>query len=479
MIVPHQPVTNVFASDQVFDLARSWLQTCEDTHEECKDVDDAPLLPARVIEVTSTDAGFTARVIPSAKGQRSQYLCLSYCWGGNQNVTATQVSLSSLKEEIPMDKLGLTIRDAIETTSRLGFKYLWVDALCILQDDVEDKMANIQHMAHIYKHATAVISAATASNSNEGFLRSNRTPVSEGYAFTLRLPHNSTARLTLVSQMYTYLNHPLDERGWVLQEHLLSRRNLMFSNYEMLVACRTHKLESLTKSCYPYMNWSIGHPSLMKVRGMEIRFFMANWNWIISMFTLRHLSNPEDRIYAFQGIADEVSNEWESPVEFGIVARAPETLGWYIVLPTTLRTPGKMTTLRTQRAPSWSWMWHNEACSIALGSWDEPNMKLRFDDDKRILIVHACIISGAEKGGCDIFSGIVHGDDLGRFYPDTNEPLPQQQDLVYLDFGAGHMGHPFLVLVSAKNGMYRRVGLYTSDIVDRNWGGILQEVKLV
>jgi len=74
-----------------------------------------------------------------------------------KQVTTTKANLDEYMNAIPVDKLGLTIQDAIETTRRLGFRYIWVDALCIVQDDAEQTACEIKQMSSIYKNATAVI----------------------------------------------------------------------------------------------------------------------------------------------------------------------------------------------------------------------------------------------------------------------------------------------------------------------------------
>lgn len=94
-------------------------------------------LPTRLLDVSGVTAGGTFQdpflYIPDAN-ERSQYVALSCCWGeqGNEDFVLTQSTLERKMETIPLSSLPQTLRDAITITKWLGFRYLWIDALCIL-----------------------------------------------------------------------------------------------------------------------------------------------------------------------------------------------------------------------------------------------------------------------------------------------------------------------------------------------------------
>jgi hypothetical protein len=100
---------------------------------------------------------------------------LSYVWGNVKQCplttrsesdtgkpSATQVS-ATFKD---IEELPLSIQDAIYLTRQIGERYLWVDSLCIIQDDPEDKAAVIPEMGAIYGNAYLTIVAADGSDSN-------------------------------------------------------------------------------------------------------------------------------------------------------------------------------------------------------------------------------------------------------------------------------------------------------------------------
>lgn len=100
------------------------------------------------------------------------YACLSYVWGGAKILKTETESLSSLKQENSLearrDQTPRTIRDTINLVDQLGIPYLWVDSLCIIQDDAESKHAQIRAMAGIYANAYVTIIAGNGWDADHG-----------------------------------------------------------------------------------------------------------------------------------------------------------------------------------------------------------------------------------------------------------------------------------------------------------------------
>lgn len=138
------------ASDQNMGMIRDWISSCVAGHSRCRkstsgrtlrDNKKPQPLPTRLIE-------FSPKVrLCETAGQCGQYLALSYCWGTSvsqesqattPNAVTTREYIDSFYNEIPLDTLAATVRDAVSLVQRLGFRYLWVDALCIIQGDAAD-----------------------------------------------------------------------------------------------------------------------------------------------------------------------------------------------------------------------------------------------------------------------------------------------------------------------------------------------------
>jgi hypothetical protein len=479
------------ASEKVFNLARSWLKTCEENHPKCSENDFIPILPTYIIDVCPVLQGVATRLHKSKEGEEAKYLCLSYCWGTKKQATTTHVNLEEYLQEIPVGKLGLTIQDAIEVTRRLGFRYLWVDALCIVQDDDEQKADEIRMMSHTYKNATAVISAATASASSEGFLRTDRDvevvrslmeSKSKGFEFQVELPGGSVGNFALVKEAMYPGNHPLDCRAWALQEHLLSTRQLVFSFNELLVRYREPVLLPLRKSFISY-----------GMTAYSIVDSISTWNWdnftctnlwgeLIWKYSRRMLTDPEDRLHAFEGIAKEIEEVSGTTTRYGIPAFDCATIAWEALGPVPVRSP---------RAPSWSW-----ACldTVVLGpNYNAKDIsplykaEIRFngDDDSEKLVVTACIIDGAAWTGkhpdTNVKSDCVGGVETPcHSLPDLKVGFPKPCYRRYLLAILLHSGkETVLILESAGPNVYRRTGVYKGYLFRDSWPTERREMILI
>jgi hypothetical protein len=111
-------------------------------------------------------------------GKEGKYIALSYVWGEPQAHSTTQDRLEMYQGGIELSALPQTIRDAIRVTHSLGYRFLWIDSLCILQDSDEDKRNEIGNMRSIYSDSSLVIIAASAKKVGDGFLQTRTSNVS-------------------------------------------------------------------------------------------------------------------------------------------------------------------------------------------------------------------------------------------------------------------------------------------------------------
>jgi len=110
------------------------------------------------------------------KGEKGRYLALSHCWGVStikERLTTTLATLDCRLETIPMSLMPAIFYDATIITRRLGYRYLWIDSLCIIQDSVEDWEVESQNMGNIYMNASLTIAAGAAKDSDGGMLRND------------------------------------------------------------------------------------------------------------------------------------------------------------------------------------------------------------------------------------------------------------------------------------------------------------------
>ncbi|KAH8903518.1 HET-domain-containing protein [Coniochaeta sp. PMI_546] len=236
------------SSDSNFDLARSWVDDCHNNHSNCHRVGSGRSLPTRVLEVLPPlDRDMVRLRVTDREETDTRYVALSYCWGKQQTCLTTSDTLPANTAGIPLSTLHKTVLDAVLATRRLGIPYLWVDALCIIQDSDTDKAAEISRMGDIYTNATVTISAAGARDCDEGFL-TTRWDVGERYEqkseeLPYLSPDGTTGKIYLVPTGHDTLNdnhkEMIYERAWTHQERMLSPRMLTFGHRKLSWQCLT------------------------------------------------------------------------------------------------------------------------------------------------------------------------------------------------------------------------------------------------
>jgi hypothetical protein len=235
--------------------ARMWMEECEDSHAECAALKSV-LLPTRILQVHAYEDTFTVKLVEFTESRNyGSYTALSYVWGTRPTLRLLRSNRSAFLENIAYEDLPKTMQDAVRATCALGANNLWIDALCIVQDDDTDKEIELPHMNEYYQHASAVISASGASDAHMGFL-ADQPSKSEIYAkarartvFThaefgdvpYRIPFRTSVGITtcildIQPSLYNHDAEPINKRGWTLQESALAKRLLVFPSVGGLIA---------------------------------------------------------------------------------------------------------------------------------------------------------------------------------------------------------------------------------------------------
>lgn len=249
--------------------------------------------------------------------------------------------MESFMAAIPLKNLTKTFRDAVNITQNLGLDYLWIDALCIIQDSISDWEKESATMSSVYGGSTINIAATGAINGDVGcFLKP------EGYVgkvrFTAVIEGREMAWDIAASIFYkSVARSPLAGRAWSLQERLLAPRTLFFSNTEMFWGCNVRDAsESFPEGTPHFMERHIFH--------LEKGPLSHSWNTMVYLYTLGKLTFSEDKLVAISGIARVVKEETHDQYLAGLWRKDMEfQLCWC----PTRRRPQHM----NYRAPSWSW----------------------------------------------------------------------------------------------------------------------------
>ena len=201
------------------------------------------VMPPLLIEVTGTSETISLRLRQTEELGRVPFAALTYCWGGEQPMKCLSSNILSYGTAIPFEKQLPTIKDAAKVCQRIGLQYLWIDALCIIQHDSNDKTVEIAKMTSIYGSATVIIAAARSSSTTEGFLGERFPGPREGAIVSYRCIDGELGSITLVkldddedSDWYEPVE-PIDQRGCTLQERLLSTRIIEFGSWQTRWIC--------------------------------------------------------------------------------------------------------------------------------------------------------------------------------------------------------------------------------------------------
>lgn len=209
--------------------------------------------PKRLIDLGPSPESDPKLFLPSCGDRTAEvagpltYAALSYCWGrpaqAAQQLKLTSENVSRMRERIPMPSMSPVMQDAVTTCKALDIRYLWIDAVCIMQDSKRDWEEQSAQMAQVYSNSWLTICATSSSSCLEGFLQ--QTPERPGCRIRIEYVCSDslvqkTLTLRFESGGATALErHPLagdlthpecnwNWRGWTFQERNLAPRKLIF-----------------------------------------------------------------------------------------------------------------------------------------------------------------------------------------------------------------------------------------------------------
>ncbi|KAF2398537.1 HET-domain-containing protein, partial [Trichodelitschia bisporula] len=258
-------------SDEHFKQIKEWLEMCSTCHPQCSGVGSAPhALPTRLVYIEpeqpasqSDPPSLNVNLVETAQlaDHDVKYLALSHCWGSTVPLRLVTDTYAPFLSSIPFHSLAKNMQHALLATHRLGFSYIWIDSLCIIQDSATDWVAEGARMATVYSGATLTL-ASTSSASSAGGLFHTRSPLSLrpciiGYSsLTALLPSTIIARPDDI----TAFTHSIDQsilntRAWVLQERLLSRRIAHFATNMLAWECASRSASELSTRGYVFKRY--------------------------------------------------------------------------------------------------------------------------------------------------------------------------------------------------------------------------------
>ncbi|KAF2683626.1 hypothetical protein K458DRAFT_304318 [Lentithecium fluviatile CBS 122367] len=355
------------------DLPRKWAIECDSRHANptCKptsnsfDTDHATV-PRRLIDVGNPLQ--MVRLIETAGSSIGigEWTTIDHMWGpGPQDYVTLSQNYSERTTGMRLDRLPATFRDAIRVTRSLGIQYIWIDSICIVQDDYEDRRENIQHMAAIYTNAYCVLAAGYATSAHSGFLGDRK----ERDYVTLAPETDFHTAFYICENIDHFeehvLNSPLSRRAWSLQSHALARRTIFFTEYQMYWQCgHGVRCETMTKMRSNSAAF-LGDPDFPKMlkscsRAEQILRIQS----LYRQYSRLKLSNATDRPLAIAGLQQRILRTMDVRGAFGILFSAEKrgilhrSLLWHRASDTS--SLERISYFNTETGdvpiPSWSWM---------------------------------------------------------------------------------------------------------------------------
>ena len=340
---------------------QSWIKDCIRNHPQCQ-IKSRLSLPKRVVAV-----GTIARpslYLYESNNEEVEYATLSHRWGADRLLTTTTDTLNDRKKKIELLTLSKTFQESIIVTRLLGLRYLWIDSLCIIQDDTNDWQVESSKMAAIYEGAHITIAANKTSSDLLGGseLRSTRSVNMQVQAIDgqptnllLRSPilHENFYAASLEGGMTPEEDYPLLQRAWCFQERLLATRVLQFTDTEVVFECKTGQ----QREC-----GSINHAITTPIKSFFGKILKEDfesvgvaedtwegWTMVLRPYVTKDLTVSTDILPALSGVAARmqcselgryIAGLWEAKLATGLF--------WFAEILDVKRSP-------VQTAPSFSW----------------------------------------------------------------------------------------------------------------------------
>lgn len=352
-------------------LASVWLDNCRRHHVPCRNFQGDGTFPRRIINISDPQRP----VLEDGNGKEGDYITLSYKWGDCKRFVTTSRNIKQYQKEIPWQRLPWSFRDAINITHALGFQWIWIDALCILQDSTADLVSQINKMDLIFRSSVMTLYAAAGDSANSGLsVERDPRPVK-----TCMLELQTTlSRTTVKGQSLVMVDgyhdsyKPLFDRGWVLQEEVLAPRGLVFGQKQIAFRCvcgscdetrpdviadvqTTQDLGHRSSDLDPFHElrlWLLERDPLPDRTKTRRRNHFDHWYSMVKEYSSRSLTESADALRAVAGLANSfgkrhdcsyISGLWKEDLQVGLL--------WYVNDSDT----GSMGTSLSVKFPSWSW----------------------------------------------------------------------------------------------------------------------------
>ena len=379
-------------SSGAMQIAKYWLNACKagDDHALCQNIVCRPQdkdqaersLPTRLLYIGRR--GAAARIV-AGQDLEFPYCALSYCRGIASFPDLRRANTSQMTDTVELDSLPTLFRDAITVAQQLGYQYIWIDALCIVQDDEQDRTQEAAMSLTTFANADVTISTLFAADCHQSLftdrpMRATRpVPLDLGFQGDEFTPTGAQALFPRWPDDSDTFYGPAHSRGWTLQEQLVSRRILWFSrgtiHWECLEGYKAEKCfwEKFTATnsrlraqlwdrhqtrlaCNNILSGDTREAEKRSLYGQptpsaKMLPFLLWKTRVVEESTRRQVSRPADRALAVTAVSRDLAQAAGNAITHGVWTGdwLLESLSWRV------KTRGPVTQVSSTSAPSWSW----------------------------------------------------------------------------------------------------------------------------
>jgi hypothetical protein len=271
-------------------------------HPECSSAKQDHL-PTRLLSVKDNVVKLCET---STLPRTTKFATLSYSWGNEDSLKLLQSNVKSFQRCLPYAKLGKTYTDAIKATQELGISYLWIDALCIIQDSPKDWSHEAPLMSTVYGNSFLNIAASGGENPNAGlfFAREVRDVKAVRVHMDNRTPQSMHTILLPIK--WTCVTGILGSRAWTFQERFLAHRSLHYTQSQVFWECKTQRLasESSPSGVSERFLENSGQDHSLRRKPAKLWEAQELWHNIVGIYSRGRLTYGRDKLVALSGVAD-------------------------------------------------------------------------------------------------------------------------------------------------------------------------------
>lgn len=303
-----------------------------------------PFLPHRILDLKASAGSSKLALREGMMACKGRYIALSHRWGGDVPFKTTRQNICEYFEGMDAARLPQNFQDVFVLAELLGIRYVWIDALCIVQDDQDDWLAQARQMGSVYTNASITLALHQPRSSTEGFLWRMRVP--EWLEISTRAARMKGLqpfwlRLPAIDEHFiedAIRSGQITDRGWCLQELWLSTRILHVVEDKFIWRCPhsrdTDNITYIVRESIPFDN--------------DIEASSACWHRLVRRYSRCELTMATDKLPALSGIHSLWPKSHIQRSHCGHLGINVHTgLLWY-------RERGNSITRIRGRAPSWS-----------------------------------------------------------------------------------------------------------------------------